>query len=62
MRPYVWVGYIGFVWFDLVFKFYCLKHKMAGDPDAILKVHGREEVNDLKDIANDENLQVLNLT
>ncbi|CAH1433368.1 unnamed protein product [Lactuca virosa] len=33
-----------------------------GDPDAIAKVHGREEINDLKDIANDENLQILNLT
>ncbi|KAI3668946.1 hypothetical protein L6452_40163 [Arctium lappa] len=33
-----------------------------GDSDAILKVQGREEINDLKDIANDENLQVLNLT
>ncbi|KVH92108.1 Initiation factor 2B-related protein [Cynara cardunculus var. scolymus] len=29
-----------------------------GDPDAILKVQGREEINDLKDIANDENLQI----
>ncbi|KAI3515105.1 hypothetical protein L1887_13855 [Cichorium endivia] len=33
-----------------------------GDPDAISKVHGREEINHLKDISNDENLQLLNLT
>ncbi|XP_076897883.1 uncharacterized protein LOC143551307 isoform X2 [Bidens hawaiensis] len=33
-----------------------------GDPDAISKVRGREEVNHLKDIANNENLQLLNLT
>ncbi|PWA62070.1 nagB/RpiA/CoA transferase-like superfamily protein [Artemisia annua] len=33
-----------------------------GDPDAISKVHGREEINYLKDIADNENLQLLNLT
>ncbi|KAK9070175.1 hypothetical protein SSX86_010575 [Deinandra increscens subsp. villosa] len=33
-----------------------------GDPDAISKVHGRDEVNHLKDIADNENLQLLNLT
>ncbi|KAI7745804.1 hypothetical protein M8C21_007357 [Ambrosia artemisiifolia] len=33
-----------------------------GDPDAISKVHGRDEVNHLKDIADKENLQLLNLT
>ncbi|KAL8231786.1 hypothetical protein R6Q57_001564 [Mikania cordata] len=33
-----------------------------GDADAISKVHGREEVNHLKDIAANENLQLLNLT
>ncbi|KAK1441305.1 hypothetical protein QVD17_07152 [Tagetes erecta] len=33
-----------------------------GDPDGISKVHGREEVNHLKEIADNENLQLLNLT
>ncbi|KAI3776792.1 hypothetical protein L1987_46582 [Smallanthus sonchifolius] len=33
-----------------------------GDPDAISKVHGRKEVNHLMDIADNENLQLLNLT
>ncbi|KAF5765823.1 putative nagB/RpiA transferase [Helianthus annuus] len=33
-----------------------------GDPDAISKVRGRDEVNHLKDIADNENLQLLNLT
>ncbi|KAJ0526226.1 putative nagB/RpiA transferase, initiation factor 2B-like protein [Helianthus annuus] len=33
-----------------------------GDPDAISKVNGREEVNYLKDIADNESLQLLNLT
>lgn len=34
----------------------------AGDPDGISKVHGREEVNHLKEITDNENLQLLNLT
>lgn len=33
-----------------------------GDPDAISKVHGREEINYFKDIGDSENLQLLNLT
>ncbi|KAK9067490.1 hypothetical protein SSX86_014820 [Deinandra increscens subsp. villosa] len=33
-----------------------------GDADAISKVHGREEIDHLKDIADNENLQLLNLT
>ncbi|XP_071710938.1 translation initiation factor eIF2B subunit delta-like isoform X2 [Rutidosis leptorrhynchoides] len=33
-----------------------------GNPDAISKVSGREEINYLKDVADNENLQLLNLT
>ncbi|GLT41176.1 hypothetical protein SLA2020_152600 [Shorea laevis] len=33
-----------------------------GDPDAISKVHGREEINYLDGLTNSENLQLLNLT
>lgn len=34
---------------------------LAGDPDAISKVPGREDINSLKHLAGSEKLQLLNL-
>lgn len=47
--------------YDLAYLSYIIFLLLAGDPNAIVKVPGRMDVNYLENSVNKENLQLLNL-
>lgn len=45
-----------------VYNVFDCSHIITGDPDAIARVSGKEDINYLNDWASSQNLQLLNLT